>query len=90
MNLVSHPLAKFWKCYAALPAGHSTATLDRLFASLVSVFGIGVFALPTAIVIAAIIESSAVGSPYVCDACGHHGTTSHADHKRHGVGADPT
>lgn len=64
-------------------------SLGRLFASLVSVFGIGVFALPTAIVIAAIIESSAVGSPYVCDACGHHGTTSHAEHKRHGVAAPP-
>ena len=61
-------------------------SLGRLFASLVSVFGIGVFALPTAIVIAAIIESSAVGSPYVCEACGHHGATSHADHKRHPSG----
>jgi voltage-gated potassium channel len=49
--------------------------LGRLFASLVSVFGVGVFALPTAIVIAAIIESSATGTPYVCDACGHRGTT---------------
>jgi voltage-gated potassium channel len=65
-------------------------SMGRLFASLVSVFGIGVFALPTAIVIAAIIESSAVGSPYVCEACGHHGTTSHSDHKRHGAGAGPT
>lgn len=57
--------------------------LGRLFAGLVSVFGIGVFALPTAIVIAAIIESSASGSPYVCEECGHHGTTSHAHHKPH-------
>lgn len=55
--------------------------LGRLFAALVSVFGIGVFALPTAIVIAAIIESSAVGSPYVCEACGHRGTTDH-NHRR--------
>jgi voltage-gated potassium channel len=53
----------------------------RLVAGLVSVFGVGVFALPTAIVIAAIIESSASGSPYVCHACGHHGTTSHTHHK---------
>ena len=52
--------------------------LGRLFASLVSVFGVGVFALPTAIVIAAIIESSATGTAYVCESCGHHGTTSHA------------
>lgn len=48
----------------------------RLFAGLVSVFGIGVFALPTAIVIAAIIESSATGTPYVCEICAHRGTTS--------------
>jgi voltage-gated potassium channel len=53
----------------------------RLVAGLVSVFGVGVFALPTAIVIAAIIESSASGSPYVCHACGHHGITSHTHHK---------
>ena len=52
-------------------------SLGRLFASLAAVFGVGVFALPTAIVIAAIIESSASGSPYVCAACGHHGLTSH-------------
>lgn len=55
----------------------------RLFASLAAVFGVGVFALPTAIVIAAIIESSASGSAYVCEACGHHGLTSHThDHKK--------
>ncbi|MDH4061682.1 MAG: potassium channel family protein, partial [Aquincola sp.] len=53
-------------------------SLGRLFASLVSVFGVGVFALPTAIVIAAIIESSAAGSAYVCEACGHRGLTSHS------------
>ena len=51
--------------------------LGRLFASMAAVFGVGVFALPTAIVIAAIIESSASGSAYVCEACGHHGLTSH-------------
>lgn len=58
-------------------------SLGRLFASLVSVFGVGVFALPTAIVIAAIIESSASGTAYVCESCGHHGTTSHIDHRPH-------
>jgi voltage-gated potassium channel len=60
-------------------------SLGKLFAGLVSVFGIGVFALPTAIVIAAIIESSASGNPYVCDACGHHGMTaqSHPHHRWH-------
>ena len=59
----------------------------RLFAGLVSVFGIGVFALPTAIVIAAIIESSATGTPYVCEACNHRGTTSHST-GRHPVEID--
>jgi voltage-gated potassium channel len=53
----------------------------QLVAGLVSVFGVGIFALPTAIVIAAIIESSATGTAYVCQACGHHGTTSHTHHK---------
>lgn len=56
-------------------------SLGRLFASMAAVFGVGVFALPTAIVIAAIIESSASGSAYVCEACGHHGLTSHS-HQR--------
>ena len=55
--------------------------LGRLFAAMAAVFGVGVFALPTAIVIAAIIESSASGSAYVCQACGHHGLISHA-HQR--------
>jgi voltage-gated potassium channel len=58
-------------------------SLGRLFASLVAVFGVGVFALPTAIVIAAIIESSASGSAYVCEACGHHGLTSHTHQQPH-------
>jgi voltage-gated potassium channel len=56
-------------------------SLGRLFAGLVSVFGVGIFALPTAIIIAAIIESSAGGTAYVCHECGHHGTTSHPNHK---------
>lgn len=55
--------------------------LGQLVAGLVSVFGVGVFALPTAIVIAAIIESSGSGTAYVCHACGHHGITSHSHHK---------
>ena len=54
--------------------------LGRIFAALISVFGIGVFALPTAIVTAAIIESSATGAPYVCDSCGHRGMTSNHPH----------
>lgn len=57
--------------------------VGQLVAALVSVFGVGIFALPTAIVIAAIIESSASGTPYVCDVCGHHGLTSTRPHRRH-------
>jgi voltage-gated potassium channel len=64
-------------------------TLGRVFASLSAVFGVGAFALPTAIVIAAIIESSAAGHPYVCEACGHHGLTSHNHHPRPHGGAPP-
>jgi len=56
-------------------------SLGRVFAALVTVFGVGVFALPTAIVIAAIIESSASGTAYVCETCGHRGLTSHT-HER--------
>ena len=55
----------------------------RLFAAFVSVFGVGVFALPIAIVIASIIESSGTGTPYVCEACGHHGSTTHSQHRPH-------
>jgi voltage-gated potassium channel len=55
--------------------------LGQFAASLMAVFGIGVFALPTATVIAAIIESSASGTAYVCHECGHHGVTSHSHHK---------
>jgi len=57
--------------------------LGRLFAAMIAVFGIGVFALPTAIVTAAIIESSASGTAYVCEACGHRGSTAHAHGKPH-------
>lgn len=56
--------------------------LGQVAAGLMAVFGIGVFALPTATVIAAIIESSASGTAYVCHACGHHGVTSHTHHER--------
>jgi voltage-gated potassium channel len=55
--------------------------LGQFAAALMAVFGIGVFALPTATVIAAIIESSASGTAYVCHECGHHGVTSHSHHK---------
>jgi len=55
--------------------------LGQVAAALIAVFGVGVFALPTAIVIAAIIESSASGTAYVCHECGHHGVTSHTHHE---------
>jgi voltage-gated potassium channel len=54
--------------------------LGRGFAAVVSVLGVGIFALPTAIVIAAIIESSGSGNPYVCEKCGYHGVTSSHHH----------
>ena len=50
----------------------------RIFAALISVFGIGVFALPAAIVTAAIIESSATHD-HVCESCGHR----HGEPRRH-------
>ena len=63
--------------------------LGRVFASVVAVFGVGIFALPTAIVIAAIIESSASGSAYVCEECGHHGFTTHRHGRPHAAPAPP-
>ncbi len=63
--------------------------LGRIFASVVSVFGVGIFALPTAIVIAAIIESSASGSAYVCEECGHHGFTTHGHGQPQAPAAPP-
>jgi voltage-gated potassium channel len=57
--------------------------LGQVAAALMAVFGVGVFALPTAIVIAAIIESSGGGTAYVCHHCGHHGVTSHDHDKGH-------
>jgi voltage-gated potassium channel len=78
----SIPAAFWWATVTFNTIGYGDmvplTAFGRVFASLVSVFGVGVFALPTAIVIAAIIESSASGSAYVCEQCGHHGTTSHS------------
>lgn len=56
--------------------------LGQLFAALMAVFGIGLFALPTSIITAAIIEASAHDAPYICEECGHHGR--HAAHERPG------
>jgi len=44
---------------------------------------------PTAIVIAAIIESSASGSAYVCEECGHHGFTTHRHGRPQAAAAPP-
>jgi voltage-gated potassium channel len=83
----SIPATFWWACVTFNTIGYGDMVpltpLGRLFAALISVFGVGVFALPTAIVIAAIIESSAIGTVYVCEACGHHGTTAaHTHHHR--------
>lgn len=55
--------------------------LGKLCAGLVSVFGIGVFALPTAIVTAAIVEAGASDSgPNVCQHCGKESRVGHVAH----------
>lgn len=52
--------------------------LGKLCAGLVSVFGIGVFALPTAIVTAAIVEAGASDqSQFVCRHCGKPAAAGH-------------
>jgi voltage-gated potassium channel len=83
----SIPATFWWACVTFNTIGYGDMVpltpVGQFVAALVSVFGVGVFALPTAIVIAAIIESSASGTPYVCDVCGHQGTTSRIPHRRH-------
>jgi voltage-gated potassium channel len=83
----SIPATFWWACVTFNTIGYGDMVpltpIGKLVAGLISVFGVGIFALPTAIVIAAIIESSAAGTPYVCDACGHRGTTSQMPHKPH-------
>lgn len=56
-------------------------TLGRLFAGCIVVFGIGIFALPMAIVTAVIIEASADNSPPIrCKKCGHLMIAEKSDH----------
>jgi len=75
----SIPATFWWACETFTTIGYGDMTpvtaFGRICAALISVFGIGVFALPGAIITAAIIESSAApNSPeagMVCEACGH-------------------
>jgi voltage-gated potassium channel len=80
----SIPATFWWACVTFNTIGYGDMVpltpLGKTVASLISVFGIGTFALPTAIVIAAIIESSSPGIAYVCEECGHRGTTAHHHH----------
>lgn len=67
--------ATFWWAMATLTTiGYGDmvpiTALGKLFAGLVSIFGIGVFALPTAIVTAAIVEAGASDKIVVCNHCG--------------------
>jgi voltage-gated potassium channel len=83
----SIPATFWWACVTFNTIGYGDmvplTSLGKTVASLISVFGIGAFALPTAIVIAAIIESSSPGIAYVCESCGHRGTTAHHHHEPH-------
>lgn len=75
----SIPATFWWACESFTTIGYGDmiplTALGRFCAALISVLGIGVFALPSAIITAAIIESSAVTSApvatAVCEACGH-------------------
>lgn len=77
----SIPGTFWWACETFTTIGYGDMTPvtpgGKLFVGLFAVFGIGVFALPTAIVTAAIIESSAPHGHEgddkggVCPACGH-------------------
>ena len=80
--------ATFWWAFETLTTiGYGDmvpqTTLGRLFAGMISIFGIGIFALPTAIVTAVIVEAGVSDpEPVVCRHCGRHAT------KADGVGAD--
>ncbi len=74
----SIPATFWWACETFTTIGYGDMTpvtaAGRFFVGLFAVFGIGVFALPTAIVTAAIIEASAPhdhGAGHTCPACGH-------------------
>jgi voltage-gated potassium channel len=80
---ISIPATFWWACETFTTIGYGDMTPisapGKLFSALLSIFGIGVFALPTAIITAAIIEASAEptdsGDRLLCEVCGHrHGT----------------
>ena len=55
----------------------------RLFAGLISVFGIGVFALPMAIITAVILEAGSTNTHAPTPVCRHCGRTQHEHHAGH-------
>lgn len=75
----SIPATFWWACETFTTIGYGDmipmTLFGRICAGFISVFGIGVFALPGAIITAAIIESSAASDDpaegMVCEACGH-------------------
>jgi voltage-gated potassium channel len=74
----SIPATFWWACETFTTIGYGDmipiTPVGRFFVGLFAIFGIGVFALPAAIVTAAIIEASAPhehGVGHVCPACGH-------------------
>ncbi len=73
----SIPATFWWALVTFTTIGYGDMTpitgLGQVCAGLMAVFGIGLFALPAAIVTAAIIEASAHDAPYICEQCGHHG-----------------
>jgi voltage-gated potassium channel len=71
----SIPATFWWATETLTTIGYGDMTpitpLGKLFAGLISIFGIGIFALPTAIVTAAILEAGASDpGPVICNHCG--------------------
>jgi voltage-gated potassium channel len=85
----SIPATFWWATETLTTIGYGDMTpitpLGKFFVGLISIFGIGIFALPTAIVTAAILEAGASDPrPIICNHCG-----KVANHPAHALAALP-
>ena len=71
----SIPETLWWAVVTLTTIGYGDITpitpLGKIIAGILAIFGIGIFALPTAIMTAAILDAG-TGHSHVCPRCGHH------------------